>query len=214
MNRHQAGFTLLEVLIGLVLLGMFVTAMAGVLRFALNAEGRLEHAATMSDNDIRTRGFLRDYLSAADPVWIPDPRFPQVAFTGTDTTMWFVAPTPGSLGGVGLAQIELHVEPSGHGYRLTSRATAKSGSRTGSLFTVLLRQAPGISFEYYGPAVLGVGSAWQSRWQDRSMLPELIAIKGLDDDKMAQSPDFIVHMAMNAGVGCALDITIMRCVGR
>jgi prepilin-type N-terminal cleavage/methylation domain-containing protein len=217
MNRDEAGFTLLEILVALVLLGLFVTALAGVLRFALNAEGRLEHTATMSDNDIRTRIFLRDYLGAADPVWIPDPDFPHVAFTGAATTMRFIAPTPGSLGGFGLAQFELRIETSGKGYRLTSRATDTSGHQPDSLYTVLSRQIGPISFDYYGAPASGIGLAWQSTWQNRSTIPELIAIKGLDEHsvtKTGSSPDFIVHTALNAGVGCTLDVNTMRCAGR
>jgi len=219
-GRHarSAGFTLLEMLVVLTLLAIFAVTLAGGLRFGVQAERHVGSKALSNDALWRAERFLGERLSAAQPVWVHAQPRGRVAFTGGPADMAFMAPTPQSFGGVGLAHYLLHVETDGHLARLSVRvSTARPGEAAPAPLgsAELLNGVLSIHFSYYGRTPDGSQFGWQSDWVDRHDMPQLISIHAEPSRADRQIPiDMMIRPRVDIGVECQLNVQTASCLGQ
>lgn len=107
--RHQ-GFTLLELLIALALIGMMVVLLFGALRFSGNAWNSTETAGERDTGMRLVWQYLSDRLQQVQPVSgaISPSRETHFFFTGQAEEVEFVAPMPAHLGSGGRYIIRLY----------------------------------------------------------------------------------------------------------
>ena len=177
-RRRQSGFTLLELLVGLTLLGltvaMIVTALnTGLLGANVTAErsGRL--------NQIRAAQLvMRRHLESARPVGWADAARDKVGFEGRVASASFVTivpPWPGS-GGPHLVRIARD------GDRLMMSRKIHSGEKPSFDFsepvgqTVLLKDIRTVRFGYFGKASPREPAKWHSSWRQIGSLPSLVRL--------------------------------------
>ena len=116
MRFRQSGFTLLELLIALALIGLMVVLLFGALRFSGKAwdgtEGRSERSTAVR----LIWHYLGDRLEQARPVQahVESVGESHFFFTGSAEAMEFVSPMPAQLGSGGLYIIRLETT-GGHG---------------------------------------------------------------------------------------------------
>lgn len=192
----QSGLTLIEVLVGLALLGALVAVLSGALRLGLLGRETVDTRAEWLDEVRVTQTFIRRYMETARPLtWFRDRRT-VVAFDGEREVVSFVAAMPGwrSPGGLYLVRIAREGDRLVLTRRITSGGTEGFDFTNHAERTVLATGVAAVNFSYSGRPPTGGGTPrWQELWRKRASLPELV---GLDldysDPKKGQWPILVV----------------------
>ncbi len=113
------GFTLVELLVGMVLLGAIMLALGSALRTFAQTETRIGQRIVRDDDYRATVAFLRTVLgrvSVRKPVVVPG-ESPRLMFRGAPAAMEWLGVMPVRQGMGGLHYFRLEVEPDGQGRR-------------------------------------------------------------------------------------------------
>lgn len=183
MKDGQDGFTLLELLIGMVLLGLILTLLFGGLRLGARSWDSGEKRADDSAQLRAVQGFMRRELGQVFPLRWKNEADTQLAFAGTPETLKFVAPLPAQVSGGGLYLLGLELEKGDEGQRLIMKrmpvnpaAKGFSGLDQGEK-SVLVEQVESLSIAYFGAATAESEPGWQEKWDDPQRLPLLVRIR-------------------------------------
>lgn len=107
-SSRQAGFSLVEILVGLVLFGLLMLALTGALRAGLFGSARVEAATAALEQRQTATDVLTSLLRRADPAPDWSGRDARVAFDGARDGLSFVAVLPEGLGGaLGLVRLSV-----------------------------------------------------------------------------------------------------------
>ena len=180
MNRSaQQGFTLVELLVGLTLLGFIMVAVTGGLRIGLIGADRVTERAANGDVLRGVHAFLRDRLQAARPIrWTREDGRNVVAFEGTQDRLSFVADMPSypDIGGL----YELTLLHQGRDLVLARVLTDGRGlgfTREGAVTEVVADDVGGLRFAYFGRLGGRGVPSWHDTWSDARTLPDLIRVE-------------------------------------
>lgn len=174
------GFTLLELMIALVLLGLVVTLLFDGLRLGARTWDSIE-ARTRGTQDLHLAGlFLRRQIEQAQPLAFNDEQGEmRIGFFGERHALRFVAPLPAHLGAGGMYWFTISVADAGDGKRLLLSYELFQGERwerygSGAAQTsILARGLHAAEFDYLGYE----SAAWASRWEQKDRLPRLIRVR-------------------------------------
>jgi len=220
MNAAR-GFTLLELMIGMTLLGFILALLFGGFRLAANSWDAVETRIERTNDEQLARALVRRLLAQMQPVrWKKALNVP-IAFIGEQGVLRALAPLTGQAGAGGLRLIELGRE----GEETT--ATGKG------LLRLVLRQAPvrydvesfasglgeakgylvlgnldAVEFSYFGPEKRGDPPSWQDAWTNPEQLPQLVRLR-LKSREGGWSD--LVVAPMVGGTGCLWDNFQKRC---
>lgn len=198
MNRpRQSGFTLIELMVSLTLLGLVVAVLAGAVRTGLFGAGIIDERS-QAIGDVRlAHGLIRRQVESARPViWTVD-RAPRVAFAGRGDAIDFltvIAPQPG-LGGPYAARLTRDGNALVLLLRLSSgEAQAFDFSRDVER-TVLLEGVAAVRFAYFGAATRDANAKWQASWVGHDRLPQAVKVQiDFIGDRRAQWPELTVPL--------------------
>ncbi len=183
-SAASRGFTLVELLVALVILGLLMAALYGAFRFSARALEAARQRAERLEEFAAASAFLRERLSATENVLIATgPRSQTASFTGTAHSLAFVAPMPAEISYGGLYYFRLTFDPTAGATRLDLalyRAREifsldeAADRRTRFIF-------PGYRpvFRYYGreePAP-DAPTGWHDEWPARGWLPQLVEVR-------------------------------------
>lgn len=197
-NMQEAGFSLLELMISLTVLGFLVSLIAGSLQFTATVWERTNSSGHEAESIANAQSFLRRQLADALPIHVPNNRSkPTIAFNGKPNEMRFVSGTLGqaSPNGPFLVEVSIGVIDNVRGLIVgwkSLRSDLKDWGQTGQISrTMLLEGANDIVFSYYGPGAADPEPSWQSRWEKRGYLPSLVRISISGDDAKWVWPEFL-----------------------
>jgi general secretion pathway protein J len=193
-DARAAGFTLVELLIALTLVGLLTTLVYGGLRLAAEAWSRVDRR-TNDAADLRVvADVLRHALSAAYPAYASaDPNDRSIAFDGKADSVALVAPLPQAIAAGVPAQLRFFVAGDDRprslfmGWRFDLPVADRDGPLPENRL-VLLDHVRAIRFAYFGAAAAGDAPHWQPSWRARDRLPDLIRIR-IERDR-ASLPDW------------------------
>jgi general secretion pathway protein J len=181
----EAGFTLIEVLVSLVLLALVLALLAGGVRFARgtwDAAASLEEqtGAEMAESFIRAR--LGEAMALYEQHTAGTVR---VVFRGSDDGLSFVAPAPNGPAGAALYRYALEVAPGTAPGRHTlivklAPYQAKQDETGGEWSVqqhVLVRNLRSVAFRYFGRSSLGAEPTWHTAWTRADATPSLVEMK-------------------------------------
>jgi general secretion pathway protein J len=173
------GFTLVELLVALTLLGLLMVVLFGGLRFGTRAMTAATQTVDRTAELATASDFLREALGNAQPlpaesIAVPPP----LRFTGEEHALEFVTLAPDNLGAGGFRLVDIGLDTASAVPRLVLRWGDAPRGDDGSLPeiapSVLLDRVEQVEFAYFGAVRQGEAPAWHSRWQALPALPRLI----------------------------------------
>ncbi len=189
-RRAQRGFTLVELLLSMVLLGMILVLAYSGLRTSTRAVDRGEDYIDRINRVRLVQQFLRDQLSRSLPLIMDDQDRAQddvpnvIIFEGSDDSMRWVAPMPGYLGRGGPHEQVLKLERSAEGYELLYAFQLLGTTEASDPMdnpdrppVVLLDQIESGSFQYMTVDDEQEPTDWLDDWEDPSVSPLVVRIE-------------------------------------
>ena len=219
--KHGRGFTLLELLIGMTLLGFILALLFGAFRLASTSWEAVEARVERTNDEALGRMLVRRLLTQMQPVRWKKTLNQPVAFSGDRTVLRTLAPLTGQAGAGGLRLIELSQEADvasekgKPGRRLVLRhapvrydAESFADGLAGAKSHLILGELDAIEFSYFGPAKRDEPPVWQDAWVNPDQLPQLIRLRlGTRETGWV---DLLVA-PMVGGTGCLWDNFHKRC---
>ncbi len=205
-TRAQRGFTLLELLISLALLGMMMVLLFGGLRLGMRSWDTVQVKVDNMNSVRSVEGFLRREMERVYPYrWNPGPA-QKFAFVGERYKVNFVAPLPSRIGVGGLYAIAMELEQNSEGRRLTWKHvpidpqmkdfSALDQVKEMVLVNTELNKVDDIWLSYFGREKDGADAKWADHWDSITTMPLLIRIQVHFTDG-SEWPDFVVAPSLN-----------------
>lgn len=214
---REAGFTLIEVLIGVTLLAMLATLIATGTRLSGRAWNFAERQTTEIHDMDAVQGLLRRTIVRARPSFAaPDPADMTIAFGGEPDALTLVAAQPGTQDNGPWARMRFYIARSGATRALfmswQADAPLAAGQSAAAKEVMLLDHVALLRLAYFGLARPGDGSVWLDQWTNRDRLPELVrvAIKR-DGAGLRPWPELVVATRITANAGCIFDALSSTC---
>ena len=187
--RKQSGFTLLELLIGLALLGLILALMFGGLRLGIKS---WDSGALASEEMARIRvfeGFIRRQLNEIYPYFWKAADSQTLAFSGDPGAIHYVGFLPAGDGGRnGLYMLSLEVERGERIQRLLLKSLPlkrdardftgmQDVEQTVLASGVIAEGVEELVFGYFGAETEQSEPKWLTHWKDPKRLPLLVRLQ-------------------------------------
>ncbi len=215
-RRINGGFTLVELLVAMTLMGLMFVALFGGLRFGTRVwEAGVQRGEEFAEVEV-TQALLRRQLDQLLPLPGLGEEKQEISFSGEQERLTFTAPAPSQFGLGGVYYFDLFAERAEPGQRLVLRwqlyrpdrdepfNDAESQQRT------LLENIEAIQFSYYGdPEQFEVGErgdtgAWRERWVGAELPPQLIAVRvAFPESDTRYWPELIIAPRATTGASVA-----------
>ena len=209
-RRRQSGFTLVEIVIAMVLLGAMMLLLYSGLAFALRSwdagdvNGRRVADWRISEN------FLRREVSEVFPLRWKDFNFVKFAFEGERERLRFVSSRAAgaALGGLSLVGLELEpgAEPRGPRNLVMRRAMASDdvndfGPLAEGQKSILLSGVESVEFAYFGSENDFTDPAWTDAWTFTARMPTMVRLRVRSAGGEAL-PELVMKIMTGEEAGC------------
>jgi len=202
-NDPQSGFTLIEALVAMALMGLLVSTLLAITSQWLPNWDRGLHRIQRSESLSLALDRISNDLAASEFIR-PDGQAKSVLFDGSDTAVTLARITLGPNGGRGLEMVRIAETGDGDGVALTrTRAKFSPGAASHPDFTdpvVLLRSPYHVSFAY-----AGTDRAWKSSWNHTEQLPAAVLLTvrdGAGGNALSISRIAVIHVSAPADKIC------------
>lgn len=213
-RTSEAGFTLLELLVSLAILGLMAATLLSGLVTGRRVWERVETRTGESEEVAAAQNALRDMIETIYPRGSFDGSRPHVEFAGDARGFSFQGaparaqgPSYPWLHRIGLSQAGA----------LTLYAANPLSVSPGREATArpLIGEVTGVEFAYFGPTDFDPRPRWRDRWRDQSALPEAVRVRlSFRPSDRRFWPDLVAQPAATIDTFCVNDATIGRCRGR
>ena len=212
-NSSEAGFTLVEMLVGLVLTSLLAVILLGAIRYGLAIRERTTLRAAAFDKVVAVQDFLRNSLISAYPLLVGEANGRgHLAFEGGPSSLRFVAPAmqAGGRGGRSNFTIALsQSNPPALVVDVDDPRAAANGRKD-----ALLTNVASVTFSYL-PKVASGEARWVDHWDPGAMLPAAVRVNvQFPPGDQRIWPELLIVPRIDVDVACVLDDLTKRCRGR
>jgi general secretion pathway protein J len=208
MKRSQRGFTLLEIMLVLSLMGVLLALVGGGLLGANRAVLKAQRYTVSLDEMRAAQRFLRTSIGQALPLdSTEDDSESSGFFEGSAQRLQFVATLPGELGGgIQLHTLELNGPESRRDLQVAF-AQVQSGadgtvSRPWGDPQVLLHDVEDLQLSYRGVSPKGEPTGWVSNWPWPTRLPRAVRIDARLKGPVRWVPEVVaLRLDLSGGAG-------------
>jgi len=207
--KNQNGFTLVEVLIGITILGFILLLTFSSLHSAGKNWAVNENKTNQIDEMRLASRFMRQYIQQTVPlVWMRS-NGRQIAFQGKPDEIDFVSPLPAHRGGGGLYLLAIKTIQQTDGIHLalqyqlaTPQHQSFDFSADGSQETaVLAEDMDELSITYFGKLAHESEARWYTEWRSADVLPHIVRIRIASSTNHTQWPDMLITIPAQAQDG-------------
>ncbi|MBT5230815.1 MAG: prepilin-type N-terminal cleavage/methylation domain-containing protein [Methylococcales bacterium] len=204
----QSGFTLLEVLIAMTLLGLLMVMLYQTLNLGSSSwnasEKRIAQVSKMRD----AYRFIRKQIQRIKPTGDFQGPEEERKFVGREKRLTFVSNVPDNVGLSGPALHTLEVEDGAEGLQLRLKMALDHPDSEWVLTSVtdsdeegyvLIAGASHIQFSYFGARNLGNKPEWFDQWEGENV-PSLIRLKVDFESSVIAWPDLLVALQADTNV--------------
>lgn len=204
----QSGFTLVELLVAMAVMGLVMLLVTQGLRFATTARDRMLARSDGLQDLVLGRELLERQLSRAQLLAWGAAGRKRIAFSGDPERIRFVNVAPDYQPGAAWQLWEFSLQPTARGGRELLVRRAALG-RTESEFQPLEQvqarvlatiDAP-VRFVFFGNVAAGDRGRWMDRWTDTEHVPMAVRLTGGGN----VWPDLVVRTEIDSGGGCAAE---------
>jgi len=220
MNRAQTfmscddGFTLLELLISMALLGMLAVALFGGLHFGAQVWRATGESSLTRDRVLIAQEILKDEIGSAYPKFVRvSASNAYVEFDGAADHMTFLAPAKSPAGAFDWVTVGLATVGGTPSLVLWSSLELQPNARP-HLDTVLLKGVRSLDIGYYGATNPRDVPSWHDSWTNALTMPTLVRIRATLSDGRAVWPDLAVTPHVSVDQACTYDGLTHYCQGR
>lgn len=207
--RAQGGFTLIELVVALVLLGAMMVLLYSGLTFALrswdagDANGRRAADRRLGEN------FLRREVGEVFPMRWKDPSALRYAFEGGRDLLRFVSSRPAGVaqGGLALVSVAVETNPKDNSKNLVMRRAmadadaADFASLDAAEPSILVPDVASVAFSYFGAENDFAEPKWTDEWNYKGRMPSMIRVR-MQGTGGSPLPDILVKVMVGEEAGC------------
>lgn len=178
-SREQSGFSLLELVVAITLMGLVLVVLYSGLRLGLNGSESGEQRAETTNRLRVVQDFLRRQLMQSMTVWVSDERGNRaLAFSGQPDGIEFVAPLLTQLGHGGLYRMRIGVSDGRLWLRWRLYQPEETNSVGEERETVLLEAVSSVEWGYFGPERYDDQEPprWRNDWSSTERRPVLVRL--------------------------------------
>jgi len=181
----ERGFTLLEAMVAMILLGLMMAVMTGSIRFAGQSRDAVTTRVDSLDNMRIAQDFMRQTITQAHPKrWLKVVGRPFV-FRGERDEMFMAAPLTArvGVGGLFLVKFSLADGDRDKGKKLVMARqfpdpdTQEMPDFAGADTTVLAENLSEVEFAYLGREDDNSDPTWSDDWKEPARMPEAVRIR-------------------------------------
>jgi general secretion pathway protein J len=202
----QRGYSLVELVIVLALLGLISLAIAGSLRFGARVWERTEQEIGATETARGGHALLGTLLSHVYPRAAADGA--DAAFDGAAGRMTFLTDASSAYGAGGIARVTLSVKGERGAVALVLAHEAETGGAS-AREEVLLGGAERIGFSY--AEVKDGAIVWTDTWAGKTSFPALIRVRVAFAKGAGRWPDLIVRPRIDRAPNCIFDPVSFGC---
>jgi general secretion pathway protein J len=208
--KRESGFTLIEMVVAMTILGVMLGLLYQGLTFALRSwdasdvNGRLAMDRRIGEN------FLRREVSELFPMRWKDPVTLKLAFDGDSKRLRFVSARPAGISTGGLALVSVEVAEDARNPRehnLVMRRAMPDDEQVDfrpldkAEPSVLIANIDSVQFAYFGAENDFADPKWTDQWTYPSRVPQMIRmrVKTADGDTL---PDMVMKTMLGEEAGC------------
>jgi general secretion pathway protein J len=210
VRRAQRGFTLIELVVAMTILGTMLLLLYSGLSFALRSwdagdvNGRLTMDRRIGEN------FLRREITELFPMRWKDPVVVRVAFEGDASHMKFVSSRPAGLaqGGLSLVWLEVAEDPKERrGHNLVMRRAMPDDEQKDfrpldkAEASILIPNVDSVAFSYFGAENDFAEPHWVDNWTFASRIPQMIRLR-VRTAEGTMLPDMVLKTMLGEEAGC------------
>ncbi len=197
--KREAGFTLLEMLVALCVLGLLTMGIARGLHLGAFSWSRAQHDSDSAKQMRQARRLLQDIVGGAYPAFTnADLQDHRIAFVGSPDSMSLITRRPASLGTPVMIAARLFLDEQTGTLSLAWRLDLPHAEEK---VAVVARHVAKMRLAYEGAA----------SWQDQTALPAAIRISIEDADPRRVWPPLVIATHATAATACLYESTDIEC---